>query len=70
MNRTMRYLAYSVIFLLVIVGLLTGSIGWLIGLLAVAVLIGFTVDRFDNRRDEPFKKYNVKHHHLDHDHQA
>lgn len=64
MNKTVRYGAYGLVFLLVLIGLISSSGSWLITCLILAVLIGFAIDRLDNRRDEPFKKYNVKHHHL------
>lgn len=64
MKRGIRYLLYSAIFAIVLVGLFIHSGAWLISLLLLAVLLGLLVDRVDNRRDEPFKKYNSKHHHL------
>lgn len=64
MNKTTRYMTYGLIFLFVLAGLISGSTVMLGTLLVVAVIMGFVVDRFDNRRDEPFKKYNVKHKHL------
>jgi len=64
MSKTTRYMTYGLIFLFVLGGLISGSIVMLGTLLVVAVIIGFVVDRFDNRRDEPFKKYNVKHKHF------
>ncbi len=63
MEKTLRYVLYSLIFLSCLIGLLSHAAVLLVISLAVAVLLGLFVDRWDNSRDEPFKKYNVKHGH-------
>lgn len=64
MNRFWRYVLFAMIFTLVLLGLLSRSAFALLLFLAFAVGVGLLSDRLDNRRDEPFKKYNYKHHHL------
>jgi len=64
MNRFWRYVLFAMIFTLVLLGLLSHSAVAMLLFLVFAVGVGLLSDRLDNRRDEPFKKYNVKHHHL------
>lgn len=62
-ERLLRYALYSCIFLLCLIGLLAHTNTILVMLLGIAILLGLFADRWDNLRDEPFKKYNVKHGH-------
>jgi uncharacterized membrane protein YraQ (UPF0718 family) len=63
MRRKRRYPFYGLIFALGLFGLIVRTPILLGCALLVAVIIGFVVDRFDNRKDEPFKHYNAKHGH-------
>ncbi|PWI57734.1 hypothetical protein [Sulfoacidibacillus thermotolerans] len=63
MPRTSRYVLYSLIFALALIGLIIKTQTILTTCLILAILIGVIADGFDNARDERFKKYNVKHKH-------
>ncbi|MCY0892897.1 MAG: hypothetical protein OWR52_05285 [Acidibacillus sp.] len=63
MPRGIRYLFYALIFAFALAGLVLGQQIILGICLALSIIIGVIADGFDNKRDEPFKKYNVKHKH-------
>lgn len=60
-----RYFFYSVAFLVVILSIATQSYTLLVGAILGGILLGFVTEYFDNKRDEKYKHYNVKHK-LDH----
>ncbi len=63
MPRTIRYFFYALIFTLALFGLSIGQHAILAISLGLGIVVGIIADGFDNVRDEPFKKYNVKHKH-------
>lgn len=63
MTKRMRYAFYGLIFLFALLGLVSHVTGVLIGSVALGIIIGVVTDWIDNRRDLPFRKYNVKHGH-------
>ncbi|KYP79391.1 hypothetical protein [Ferroacidibacillus organovorans] len=65
MSRKTRYVFYSLIFVFAVIGLALHQPFVTLFMLLVGIALGMLTDRIDNLRDEPFKKYNVKHHHYE-----
>ncbi|KUO95535.1 hypothetical protein [Ferroacidibacillus organovorans] len=65
MSRKTRYIFYSLVFLFALVGFILHQTLVTMIMLIVGIALGVWTDRMDNLRDEPFKKYNVKHHHYE-----
>ena len=64
MQRGNLYVLFFVaIFAAPVLGLLMTNWIWLIAGFIAALCIGIVADRFDNKNDEPYKKYNQLHHH-------
>lgn len=61
MTRGNRYLVISLVYLLVIIGLVAQSYALLIAAVAASVSIGIWIEKVDNRRDEKFKHRNALH---------
>lgn len=61
MTRDTRYLFFSLVFLLVAIGLFSRSYGLLGLALAVSVALGLWIEKIDNQRDERFKHHNRVH---------
>ncbi|GMA49206.1 hypothetical protein GCM10025857_05630 [Alicyclobacillus contaminans] len=63
-TRKLRYILFSLMFALVLVGLVAHSYPLLIVLAIVAIALGVVGDRMENHPTEPFKRYNELHHHV------
>lgn len=61
MSRLNRYFFYALVFLIVVVGLATRSYTTVGITIVLGIVIGFTTEYFDNKRDEKYKHYNSKH---------
>jgi hypothetical protein len=62
-TRKLRYILFSAVFALVLLGLVAQSYPLLVVLAMVAIAIGVIADKLENQPTEPFKKYNELHHH-------
>ncbi|MCL6515345.1 hypothetical protein [Alicyclobacillus sp.] len=65
-TRNVRYLLFTLAFLLVLVGLLLHSYTLLAILAIVAIALAIIGDRIENQPSEPYKHLNEHHHHLHH----
>ncbi|HEU4964336.1 MAG TPA: hypothetical protein VFV52_10880 [Bacilli bacterium] len=61
MSMNNRYFFYGLAFVIVILAIVTKSYALLVGALVAGVVLGFTTEYFDNKRDEKYKHYNAKH---------
>ncbi|GAX90940.1 hypothetical protein [Effusibacillus lacus] len=61
MTRGHRYFFFSVVFALVLVGLISKSYLLLGGALLVSLAVGIWIEKVDNKRDEKFKHHNAVH---------
>ncbi|CAM3827184.1 hypothetical protein [Alicyclobacillus pomorum] len=61
-TRKLRYILFSAVFALVLLGLVAQSYPLLVVLAMVAIAIGVIADKLENQPTEPFKKYNELHH--------
>jgi hypothetical protein len=62
-TRKLRYILFSAVFALILLGLVIQSYPLLVVLAIVAIAIGVIADKLENQPTEPFKKYNELHHH-------
>lgn len=67
-TRKLRYTIFALLFALVLLGLILHSYPLLAVLVIVAIALGIVGDRIENRPTEPYKQYNVQHHHYHAEH--
>lgn len=61
--RQMRYMSYSLAFVLGLFAIVVSSVWTTPVILAAAFAVGVATERSDNRRDRPFQAWNARHGH-------
>lgn len=64
MTRIVRYVLFGLVFGLVLLGLFTKSSAIVLVSVVAAVVFGLITEKFDNSKDEKFKRYNEIHPHF------